>query len=131
MSENDTPETVDVASEEQTVEVVDGVDQPRTEADLVVEQPLSDEEREVQEKHEALAAELGPGETLPWVAEPPSGVALERAVAAADGTDAEEEFPADEEAEGTGSDVDSSRTDRTTTQPENAEEPEDTDTRST
>lgn len=60
--------------------------------------PLSDVEREAQEAQEAIAAELEPGQTLPWVAEPPSGVAYERAVEAAGGAEAENKPPADEEA---------------------------------
>jgi len=65
---------------------------------------------EEDEGHEELAATLAPGETLPWVAAPPSGVAEERAIEAEGGEEAEESVPSDEDAEGTDSDVPSSRT---------------------
>lgn len=88
----------DETTEVEVVEPTDTEDTPTdspTDPDVETQGPqpvvednyLSDVEQKVQEQHEALAADLGPGETLPWVAEPPSGVAEERAVEAAEAED--------------------------------------------
>lgn len=62
----DPPTPTDPADEEG--EVAGGPEYP------VVEVELSDEEKQAQEEHEALAADLPVGQTLPWVAETPSVV---------------------------------------------------------
>ncbi len=81
---------------------------PRSWADVVVDEPLTDEEQEVQSDHEALAEELEPGQTLPWVAEPPNGVAEERAEEAANRDEDEVADEDPQEAEGPGSEIPSS-----------------------
>lgn len=59
---------------EEAVATSDTADLGEEGADPVPENTLPDEERKVQEAQEAQAAELAPGETLPWVAPTPSAV---------------------------------------------------------
>lgn len=62
----------------------------------VKENYLSDDERKVQEQHEALAEDLAPGETLPWVAPTPSAVQPQEIVATDPAEHTDEEPSTDE-----------------------------------